>query len=76
MGVQIWILFVIALLIIIISFMMSPQSNSFSGALVGSADLELFNVNKDRGIRVFLKRAMYTLGILLMIVAVILRLYV
>ena len=76
MIIQIWILFAISLLIIIISFLMSPQSNSFTGALVGSADLELFNVNKDRGIRVFLKRAMYTLGILLMIISVILRLFV
>ena len=37
------ILFIISFLMIIIGFLMAPDSNSFTGALVGSSDLKLFS---------------------------------
>ena len=68
-----WILFIVALLIIIVSFIMSPDSNSFSGALVGSSDLELFKEKKERGSKIFIKWLMFGLGATLMIGAIIVR---
>lgn len=68
-----WILFAIALLIIVVSLIMSPESNSFSGALVGSSDLELFKEKKERGSKIFIKWAMFGLGALLLIGAIIVR---
>lgn len=66
-------MFVIAIVIIIISFVMSPDSNSFSGALVGSSDLELFRESKEKGGKKILKRLMFFLGILFMIFAILIR---
>lgn len=68
-----WIIFVVALLIIIVSFIMSPDSNSFSGALVGSSDLELFKEKKERGSKIFIKWFMFILGAILMIGALVVR---
>lgn len=68
-----WIMFAIALLIIVVSLIMAPDSNSFSGALVGSSDLELFKEKKERGFKVAIKWAMFILGGLLMIGAIIVR---
>ena len=42
-------LFVISLLMIIVGFLMAPDSNSFSGAIVGSSDLKLFSQPKEQG---------------------------
>ncbi|WP_029906307.1 preprotein translocase subunit SecG [Mycoplasmopsis opalescens] len=67
------IMVVIALCVIIASLLMSPDSNAFSGALVGSGDLELFKYSKERGFKKFLKWFMFTIGILLMIGALIIR---
>ncbi|WP_425348790.1 preprotein translocase subunit SecG [Metamycoplasma canadense] len=53
--------------------MMAPDSNSFSGALVGSNDLDLFKISKERGIKKVLKWSMISLGILLFIFAIVLR---
>jgi preprotein translocase subunit SecG len=52
---------------------MAPDSNSFSGALVGSSDLSLFKTKKERGTKVLLKRLMFLLGFSLMISSVIIR---
>lgn len=41
------ILFIISFLIIIVGFLMAPDSNSFSGAIVGSSDLRLFSQTKE-----------------------------
>jgi preprotein translocase subunit SecG len=49
------ILLTISVFLIFIGFLMAPDSNSFSGALVGSSDLELFNVSKEKGYKLFLK---------------------
>jgi preprotein translocase subunit SecG len=49
------ILLSISVFLIFIGFLMAPDSNSFSGALVGSSDLELFNVSKEKGYKLFLK---------------------
>ena len=68
-----WILFSIALLIIVVSLIMSPESNSFSGALVGSSDLELFKEKKEIGFKVVIKWTMFILGALLLIGAIIVR---
>ena len=68
-----WILFSIALLIIITSLIMSPDANTFSGALVGSADLELFKDKKERGYKVIIKWVMFSLGISLMVGTIIVR---
>ncbi|ENY68677.1 Preprotein translocase, SecG subunit [Metamycoplasma auris 15026] len=67
------ILFIMSLGIIGISFMMAPDSNSFSGALVGSSDLDLFKVSKERGIKKVLKWSMISLGVLIFILAIVLR---
>lgn len=61
--------------IIFISFLMSPDSNSFSGALVGSSDLDLFKVSKERGFKKVIKILMYFFGISLFVFALIIRLY-
>ncbi|TPR54083.1 preprotein translocase subunit SecG [Metamycoplasma neophronis] len=67
------VLMIVSLAIIGISFMMAPDSNSFSGALVGSNDLDLFKVSKERGIKKVLKWSMIVLGALLFIFAIVLR---
>ncbi|PZW01410.1 preprotein translocase subunit SecG [Metamycoplasma auris] len=66
-------LFIMSLGIIGISFMMAPDSNSFSGALVGSSDLDLFKISKERGIKKVLKWSMISLGVLIFILAIVLR---
>ena len=70
------ILLTISVFLIFIGFLMSPDSNSFSGALVGSSDLELFNISKEKGYKLFLKWSMIISGFLLIIVAIIVRIYV
>ncbi len=70
------ILLTISVFLIFIGFLMAPDSNSFSGALVGSSDLELFNVSKEKGYKLFLKWSMIISGIILIIVAVVVRIYV
>ncbi|CAD7360924.1 preprotein translocase subunit SecG [Metamycoplasma salivarium] len=67
------ILMIVSFLIIFISLLLAPDSNSFSGALVGSGDLDLFKVSKERGIKKLLKWSMYSLGILLFIFSIVLR---
>lgn len=70
------ILLTISVFLIFIGFLMSPDSNSFSGALVGSSDLELFSVSKEKGYKLFLKWSMIISGILLIAIAIIVRVYV
>ena len=67
------ILILISFALIFVSFLLAPDSNSFSGALVGSNDLDLFKVSKERGIKKVLKWSMYLLGALLFILAIVLR---
>ena len=43
------ILLILSILMIIIGFLMAPDSNSFSGAIVGSSDLKLFSQSKEQG---------------------------
>ncbi|SJZ55632.1 preprotein translocase subunit SecG [Mycoplasmopsis verecunda] len=66
-------LMVLGFLIIIVSFLMSPDSNGFSGALVGSGDLDLFKHSKERGIKKVLKYSMIVLGTLIIVVSIIVR---
>ncbi|VEU77990.1 preprotein translocase subunit SecG [Mycoplasmopsis columbinasalis] len=66
-------LIIFSLIIIVVSLMMAPDSNAFSGALVGSNDLELFKNSKERGIKKVLKYTMLVTGILLLIFAIVLR---
>ena len=68
-----WVLFTLAIFTIITSLIMSPDANAFSGALVGSADLELFKDKKERGYKVIIKWVMFTLGISLMVGTIIVR---
>ncbi|AZZ65509.1 preprotein translocase subunit SecG [Metamycoplasma phocicerebrale] len=70
------ILIIVSFFIVGISFMMAPDSNSFSGALVGSNDLDLFKVSKERGIKKVLKWSMISLGVLLFIFAIVIRVLV
>ncbi len=70
------ILLSISVFLIFIGFLMAPDSNSFSGALVGSSDLELFNVSKEKGYKLFLKWSMIVSGLLLIIIAIVVRIYV
>ncbi|MBN0970771.1 preprotein translocase subunit SecG [Mycoplasma phocoeninasale] len=69
-------LMIVSFAIVGISFMMAPDSNSFSGALVGSNDLDLFKVSKERGIKKVLKWSMITLGILLFVLSLSLRIII
>lgn len=73
MLLSVWILFTISFLIILISFIMAPDSNASSGALVGSADLDLFKQSKERGSKKFIKWAMFSAGVALLIVSLIIR---
>ncbi|MDC8937028.1 preprotein translocase subunit SecG [Metamycoplasma hyosynoviae] len=66
-------LLIFSLAIIFISLLLAPDSNSFSGALVGSSDLDLFKVSKERGVKKVLKWSMYSLGTLLLIFTIVLR---
>ena len=73
MTALIWILFAVSTILIIVSFIMAPSSNAFSGALVGSSDLDLFKVSKERGSKKIIKWIMFGGGITLMITALIIR---
>lgn len=73
MLIAFWILVVVAIAVIIISFIMAPDSNSFSGALVGSTDLDLFKQSRERGSKKALKWSMMWLGIMLIVIAVVVR---
>ncbi|MGZ9755524.1 preprotein translocase subunit SecG [Mycoplasma sp. 246B] len=70
------ILIIISFVILIVSFLMSPDSNGFSGALVGSGDLDLFKISKERGVKKTLKYTMIVLGILLFVIAILLRVFI
>ncbi|MEA4115241.1 preprotein translocase subunit SecG [Mycoplasma sp. 744] len=67
------ILVLLGLVIIIVSLLMSPESNAFSGALVESGDLELFKTSKERGIKKVLKYTMLIGGIFLIVFTIALR---
>ncbi|WP_322901043.1 preprotein translocase subunit SecG [Mycoplasmopsis felis] len=69
-------LIIASILLIFVSFLMSPDSNGFSGALVGSNDLDLFKISKERGFKKFLKYAMVVLGFILLIIVVLIRVFV
>ena len=57
------ILILISFALIFVSFLLAPDSN----------DLDLFKVSKERGIKKVLKWSMYSLGALLFILAIVLR---
>ncbi|ADR25364.1 preprotein translocase subunit SecG [Mycoplasmopsis bovis] len=65
------ILVIISAGILVISMLMSPDSNGFSGALVGSGDLELFKTSKERGFKKVLKWSMVFLGLILLILSIV-----
>ncbi|AXJ69859.1 preprotein translocase subunit SecG [Mycoplasmopsis bovis] len=65
------ILVIISAVILVISMLMSPDSNGFSGALVGSGDLELFKTSKERGFKKVLKWSMVFLGLILLILSIV-----
>ncbi|AJC49613.1 preprotein translocase subunit SecG [Mycoplasma flocculare] len=65
---------IFGVLIILISLLMSPHSNSFSGALIGSSDLDLFQVSKERGFKKFTKWAMFLLGFIFLALSLVIRL--
>ncbi len=69
-------LFVISFLIIIIGFLMSPDANSFSGAIVGSSDLKLFSQSKEQGWKKFLKWSMIILGIIMFLTTLLIRIFI
>ena len=55
---------------------MGPDSNSFSGAIVGSSDLRLFLQTKEQGWKKFLKWTMIILGIIMFIVTILIRIFI
>ena len=67
------VLFILSFLMIIVGFLMAPDSNSFSGAIVGSSDLKLFSQSKEQGWKKFLKWTMIILGILMFIATILIR---
>ncbi|TQC51506.1 preprotein translocase subunit SecG [Mycoplasmopsis mucosicanis] len=70
------IMIIVAIVVIIISLMMSPDSNGFSGALVGSGDLELFKTSKERGVKKLLKWSMFGCGLLTIVLALLIKILV
>ncbi|VEU75487.1 preprotein translocase subunit SecG [Mycoplasmopsis maculosa] len=72
MLIQLLVIFMIifSIIIVVISMLMAPDSNSFSGALVGSNDLELFKFSKERGYKKVLKYSMMFCGIVLIILGI------
>lgn len=62
-------------IIIVVSLLTSGDSKAFSGALVGSSDLDLFSQSKARGTKKWLARLLFSLGILLMVSAILLKVY-
>ncbi|SYV97019.1 preprotein translocase subunit SecG [Mycoplasmopsis edwardii] len=70
------VLIMISFFIIIVSFLMSPDSNGFSGALVGSGDLDLFKVSKERGVKKVLKYSMMIFGFILLGTSLLIRLFI
>lgn len=64
---------IIAFVIIVISFLMAPDANGFSGALVGSSDLDLFKVSKEQGFKKIIKILMFIAGFCLFILAILIR---
>lgn len=75
LAIVIVVLFLLSFLIILIGFLMAPDSNSFSGALVGSSDLELFAHSKERGYKKALKWFMIILGLVMFITTLLIRIY-
>jgi len=69
------IIIIVSLWIIMVSLLTSGDSKAFSGALVGSSDLDLFTQSKARGTKKWLARLLFVLGILLMISAIFLKVY-
>lgn len=67
-----YLLLAISISMIIISFLMSPFSQNSLGSLVGSYDLDMFEVSKEKGYRKFLKYSMFLLGFLLILLSIIL----
>lgn len=70
------VLFILSFAIIMIGFLMAPDSNSFSGALVGSSDLELFAQSKERGYKKALKWFMIILGCIIFVTTLLIRIYI
>lgn len=70
------VLFILSFAIIMIGFLMAPDSNSFSGALVGSSDLELFAQSKERGYKKALKWFMIILGCTIFVTTLLIRIYI
>lgn len=69
------ILFILSTLMIIIGFLMAPDINTFSGAIVGSSDLKLFSQSKEQGWKKFLKWSMIILGILIFVTTLLIRIF-
>ncbi|MGY5139730.1 preprotein translocase subunit SecG [Mycoplasmopsis gallinarum] len=69
-------LIIVSIFIIVISLLMSPDSNGFSGALVGSADLELFKTSKERGFKKVLKYSMIIAGFILLLFSIVIRIWI
>ena len=69
-------LFIISFLMIIIGFLMGPDSNSFTVALVGSSDLKLFSQTKEHGWKKFLKWSMIILGTIIFIITLFIRIFI
>lgn len=69
-------LFIISLLMIIVGFLMAPDSNSFSGAIVGSSDLKLFSQPKEQGWKKFLKWSMIILGVIMFVTTILIRIFI
>lgn len=67
------ILLILSILMIIIGFLMAPDINTFSGAIVGSSDLKLFSQSKEQGWKKFLKWSMIVLGVLIFLTTLIIR---
>lgn len=69
------IILIIAIFMVIVSILMSGDSVNNIGSLVGSSDLDLFKNSKDRGSKKWFNLIMLFLGMILIILSVVIKIY-
>lgn len=69
------ILLIVAFFMVAVSIMMSGDSVNNIGSLVGSSDLDLFKHSKDRGSKKWFNLIMLFLGLILIALSIVIKIY-